>query len=303
MLGAILSNILLVSSSSHTNSHNLTSEQGLGVCLFIGGYRQDCQFNATAASAMASLMAVASASLVIPAALNFAYENKSTEESLNSILILSRGTAIILLILYVFYLNFQLKTHTRLFEESKDCAQKEKDLPKETKGSNETTKAKEAKITEEEPTRVLTPPQAILTLFILSLTIALCAEYLVSTISAISTLLGINRTFIGIIVLPLVGNAGEYISAALAASRKKMDLAVGVALGSSLQIALFVTPSLVLVGWTIGQPMSMSFEPFGAVVFFLSVIVVTGLISDGDSNYLEGAMLVGTYVYFPFTIG
>jgi Ca2+:H+ antiporter len=202
-------------------------------------------------------MAVASASLV--AALNFAYDNKSTDESLNSILILSRGTAIILLILYIFYLNFQLKTHTRLFEDSKDCAQKEKEELKEIKVSNESKEPKGTKISEDEPTRVLSPPQAILTLFILSLTIALCAEYLVSTISAISALLGINRTFIGIIVLPLVGNAGEYISAALAASCKKMDLAIGVALGSSLQIALFVTPSLVLVGWAIGQPMSMSF--------------------------------------------
>jgi Ca2+:H+ antiporter len=74
-----------------------------------------------------------------------------------------------------------------------------------------------------------------------------------------------------------------------------MSLALGVAVGSSMQIALFVTPALVILGWVMGQPMSLSFEPFGAVVFYLSVIVVEGVISDGDSNYLEGAMLVGVY--------
>ena len=143
--------------------------------------------------------------------------------------------------------------------------------------------------------RVLSPPEALVTLFVLTMTIALCAEYLVGTIDEVGHILNINRTFIGLVVLPVVGNVAEHISAIIAASKNKLDLAIGVALGSSLQIALFVTPTLVLVGWGIQQPMSLSFDPFGAIVFFLSVIVVTGLIQDGESNYLEGAMLVGTY--------
>ena len=84
----------------------------------------------------------------------------------------------------------------------------------------------------------------------------------------------------------------------MAASQHKMDLALGIALGSSMQIALFVTAFLVLLGWIIQQPMSLAFEPFGAVVFFLSVIVVLGLVPDGESNYLEDAMLVGMYATF-----
>jgi len=233
---------------------------------------------------MASLMAVSSTSLVIPAALNFAYENHDTERSLNSILILSRGTAIILLVLYVFYLYFQLKSHSKLFEES------------ETSDSQEsnTEKAKETKEPEEGPPRVLSPVEALGTLFVISMMIAVCAEYLVGTIDEVGKILNVNRTFIGLVVLPVVGNAAEYISAIIAASKNKMDLAIGVALGSSMQIALFVTPTLVLLGWIVQQPMSLSFDPFGAIVFFLSVIVVTGLIQDGESNYLEGAMLVGT---------
>jgi Ca2+:H+ antiporter len=226
-------------------------------------------------------MVVASTSLTIPAALNLAYNSNviTTEDSLNSILILSRGTAIILLILYVMYLNFQLKSHSQLFEENPDLNTQEDGKEPET--------AEQA---------TLSPPIAIAVLFAVSLLIATCAEHLVGTIDDVVQALQINRTFIGLIVLPIVGNAAEYVSAIRAAAKGKMSLAIGVSIGSSMQIALFVTPALVILGWTIQQPMSLAFEPFGAVIFFLSVIVVMGLISDGESNYLEGAMLVGTYV-------
>jgi Ca2+:H+ antiporter len=230
---------------------------------------------------MASLMAVASVSLIIPTGLNFAYDGHAVDDSLNSILILSRGTAMILLVLYVLYLYFQFKSHSRLFEDSETL------VPQD--GTDELKEPKKG------TTLVLSPPAAIATLFIVSITIAICAEYLVGTIDDVIRILHVNKTFIGLIVLPIIGNAAEYISAAIAARRNKMDLAIGVSLGSSIQIALLVTPTLVLLGWTIQQPMSLSFEPFSAVVFFLSVIVVTGLVTDGESNYLEGAMLVGTY--------
>lgn len=75
-----------------------------------------------------------------------------------------------------------------------------------------------------------------------------------------------------------------------------MDLAIGVAIGSSMQIALFVTPFLVVLGWIIGQPMTLHFQTFETVVFFLSVLVVNYLIQDGKSNYLEGCMCLGTYI-------
>lgn len=228
---------------------------------------------------MSSLLAVASVSLMIPTALTFAYNGHDPEDSLRSILVLSRGTAIILLVLYAIYLYFQLKTHSKFFEEPQS--------PNEVEGPESSEKKKEVE-------RVLTPKEALVTLFLISITIAICAEYLVDAIDDVVITLGINKAFIGLIVLPIIGNLAEYISAAIAASRNKMDLALGVSLGSSLQIALFVCPALVLLGCLIGQPMSLSFEPFGAAVFFLAVIVAQGLVSDGESNYLEGAMLVGT---------
>ena len=271
-------------------------DQCLGTCLFIGGYKHDCQFNATAASTMASLMVVASSSLIVPAALNLAFPSISlpleqtptagspTTNSLPAILVLSRGTSIILLLLYLIYLHFQLKSHTHLFCEAHD----EPETPVETDSSHNTF-PETAPVT-------LQPPMAIAVLAVISLLIAMCAENLVNTLDDVVSSLHINKTFIGLIILPIVGNAAEYVSAFRASARGKMSLALGVAVGSSMQIALFVTPALVILGWLIGQPMSLSFEPFGAVVFYLSVIVVEGVISDGDSNYLEGAMLVGVYM-------
>jgi Ca2+:H+ antiporter len=225
---------------------------------------------------MGSLMVVASTSLIIPAALNMAFDNKGTTS--NGILILSRGTSIVLLILYVLYLYFQFQTHSRLFEQADANVQ-----PEHTDARREKQEY------------ALPPQAALAALLAITISIAVCAEYLVGTIDDLAHTLHINKTFIGMIILPVVGNAAEQVTAVVAAAKDKLDLALGVALGSSLQIALFVTPSLVVLGWIINQPMSLCFEPFDAVVFFLSVLVVNGLVSDGESNYLEGAMLVGTY--------
>ncbi len=194
------------------------------------------------------------------------------QEVLKSILILSRGTALVLLVLYLIYLHFQLKTHSFMFEEPHD--ENQEDVHEEG---------------------LLTPYAATSTLFVISILIAMCAEHLVGSIDAVVESLHVNRTFIGLIVLPVVGNAAEYVSAMRAAAKRKMSLSLGVAVGSSMQIALFVTPALTILGWIMGIPMTLSFDPFGSIVFFISVIVVEGLLVDGDSNYLEGAMLVGVY--------
>ena len=258
MLGAILSNILL----------------GLGCCLFAGGYGEDCQFNATAASTMSSLMAVAAASLIIPSALHMAFNDHGVAvDSFQSILILSRGTSIILLVLYLMYLYFELKTHAQLFEQGELEAHE-----KEQGGTEEAT---------------LSPIAGVVLLFGITVLIGMSADYLVGSIDDIVDTFNINKTFIGLVILPTVGNVAEHITAIAAASKKKMDLAICVALGSSLQVALLVTPVLVILGWFVDQPMSLCFAPFETIVFFLSVLVMTGLISDGDSNYLEGAMSVG----------
>lgn len=259
MLGSILSNILLV----------------LGCCFVAGGIHNtssgtggaiEQRFNSTVASTMSSLMVVASASLIIPATL-YAALSSSSESSEANILILSHGTAIILLLLYILYLFFQLKTHADLFDEETQDEETDADEPQ------------------------MTPWAAAFVLVAVTIAVAICAEYLVNSIDSLVQTAHISKTFVGLVLLPIVGNAAEHVTAVVVALKDKMDLAMGVAIGSSMQIALLVTPFLVLLGWAIGQPMTLHFETFETVVFFLSVLVVTYTIQDGKSNYLEGAMV------------
>lgn len=255
MLGSILSNILLV----------------LGCCFIAGGVRyKEQSFNSTVASTMSSLMTVASASLIIPATL---YAVMSGDDgSDDNIMVLSRGTSIILLLIYISYLFFQLKTHSDLFDDA------------------------EAQESEDESATLLGPWAAGVVLVLVTVLVAVCAEFLVDSIDAIVTKAHISKTFIGLILIPIVGNAAEHVTAVIVAYKNKMDLAIGVAIGSSLQIALFVTPFLVVLGWIINRPMTLHFETFETVSFFLSSLVVVLLIQDGKSNYLEGLLCLGMYI-------
>ena len=243
MLGSILSNILLV----------------LGCCFLSGGiFRKEQKFNGTVASTMSSLMAVSTASLIIPATLYAVMRNSDASmDKEKNILILSHGTAIILLILYILYLLFQLKTHADLFDESED---------EDGQG-------------QEEDEVMLSPLAAATALVIVTVLVAICAEYLVDSIDSIVETTHISKTFIGLILLPIVGNAAEHVTACVVAYKDKMDLAIGVAIGSSMQIALLVTPFLVILGWIIGRDMTLHFETFETVVFFLSVLITNYLIA------------------------
>lgn len=127
--------------------------------------------------------------------------------------------------------------------------------------------------------------------------VAVCAEFMVDSISAVvSGNSGLSETFIGLIILPIVGNAAEHVTAVTVASKNKMDLAIGVAVGSSIQIALFVTPFVVLLGWCMGKDMTLYFTLFETVSLFVSAFIVNFLVLDGRSNYLEGALLCAAYV-------
>ncbi|KAA8626316.1 ChaA Ca2+ H+ antiporter [Pyrenophora tritici-repentis] len=261
MLGSILSNILLV----------------LGCCFLSAGITQhESRFNETVASTMSSLMAVASASLIIPATLYAVMHGDNKKDNLETdknILVLSHGTAIILLILYVLYLYFQLYSHHNLFA----------DVENQEGGD------------EEEEAQILSPTSAGVALVIVTVLVAICAEFLVDSIDSIVESAHISKTFVGLILIPIVGNAAEHVTAVVVAYKGKMDLAINVAIGSSMQIALFVTPFLVVLGWIMHQPMTLHFQGFETMIFFISVLIVNYLIQDGKSNYLEGAMCIGIY--------
>jgi len=138
---------------------------------------------------------------------------------------------------------------------------------------------------------------AIILLLISTALVAVCAEFMISSIDElVATDPGLSEAFIGLILLPVVGNAAEHVTSVSMALKNKMDLAIGVAVGSSIQIALFVTPLVVLLGWALGKDMSLFFTLFETVCVFVSTFIVNFLVLDGRSNYLEGALLCAGYV-------
>ena len=183
-----------------------------------------------------------------------------------------------------------MRTHKNLFDA-------EAAPPAQQTGGNaarDDDQAGDADVVEEEGP-MMGPWAALGVLVVTTVLVAQCADYLVGSIDSLVETAHISKAFIGLILIPIVGNAAEHVTAVVVAVRNKMDLAMGVAIGSSIQIALLVTPFLVMVGWAIGQPMSLHFETFETVSFALSVIIVTYTVQDGKSNYLEGAMLMGLY--------
>ncbi|KAF8859243.1 Calcium/proton exchanger, partial [Acephala macrosclerotiorum] len=236
----------------------------LGSCFVAGGWSRDTlTWTKDVTSIMSSLMMIASISLIIPSALSATFA-ESTELD-GHILVLSYVTSIILLIFYIVYLYFQMGSHKHLFTE------------------------------EDEESHDLGPIAASIVLILATVGVMVCSDSLVESIDGIVEASGVSRTFIGLIIVPIVGNAGEYATTVKASMKGKLNLAVSVVVGSTLQIALFVTPFLVILGWIIGHNMDLRFDTFETTVLFLSVVVVTCLIRDGKTNYFEGALLCGTY--------
>ncbi|KAJ3368406.1 hypothetical protein GGF31_006367 [Allomyces arbusculus] len=254
LLGSMLSNLLLVT----------------GFCFLFGGYnRFEQTFNRTAANTSTSLLGISVMSLLVPAAFVASFPTLPKDVVDAKVLVLSHGAAIILLIVYMLFIFFQLKTHARLYA---------------------------GEPADEEEVPVLTLWFSIGLLLVATILVAVCSEFLVGSIDGLTEEAGLSQTFVALILLPIVGNAAEHVTAVTVAMRNKMELALSVAIGSSMQIALFVTPLLVVVGWIINQPMSLDFQLFDTAVLFIAVLVVNYLIADGRSNWLEGVMLLATYL-------
>ncbi|KAF4846574.1 Vacuolar calcium ion transporter [Colletotrichum siamense] len=306
LIGSILSNLLLV----------------MGFCFFFGGLRRPEQyFNTTVAQTAASLLALAVASVIVPSVFD---KNDGTNNPTH-VAQLSRGTAVILLIIYASYLFFQLKTHSAVFnEESQKVAAKpwsrgglkEGALGRGLAGAGarmaqtgvrdhderaELSRIMMQRPKEDEDDDEEEDPQlhflvAVGTLAGSTVLIAFCAEAMVSSIDAVTKASGISEEFVGLILLPIVGNAAEHATAVTVAIKDKMDLAIGVAVGSSMQVALFLIPLLVIIGWGMGKDdMTMSFDLFQVAVLFVAVLLVNYLISDGKSHWLEGLQLICLY--------
>ncbi|RPB06136.1 calcium/proton exchanger [Choiromyces venosus 120613-1] len=287
LIGSILSNLLLV----------------LGMAFIAGGYnRIEQNFNTTVAQTASSLLALAVGSLVVPTAFHIAGPSNT------GITELSRGTAVILLLVYGSYLFFQLKTHCDMYNEPSEKSPKRDHIEPAGKSLvNASANVSHAvamgkprpdhQVEEEKEEPDLTLWAAIILLAASTALVAICAECLVDSIDDLVTTAGLNRVFVGLILLPIVGNAAEHATAVTVAVKDKMDLSIGVAIGSSMQIALLVIPFTVVLGWIIGEDkMTLYFDGFQVMILFVSVLLVNYLIQDGKSNYLEGNLLVALYV-------
>jgi len=154
---------------------------------------------------------------------------------------------------------------------------------------------------EEEPEEAEEPQLHIMvawaTLAISTAIVGVCADFMVDGIGAVTGPGKMSVEFVGLILLPIVGNAAEHATAVTVAIKDKMDLAIGVAIGSSMQVSLLLIPLLVVLGWIMGKDgMNLSFDGFQVAVLFIGILLVNYLIADGKSHWLEGLLLMALYI-------
>ncbi len=240
----------------------------LGAAMVSGGVRYKQQrFNRTAAGNGASLLLLAAIGLVVPALFHFTASSRGLTVERE----LSLEIAVILFIIYILNLVFSLKTHHHLFSGESD-------------------------VMHEAGEKAWSRKYSIGVLTGVTIAVAVMSELLVGAIEPAAERLGLTQVFVGVILVALVGNAAEHSTAVLVAMKNKMDLALGIAVGSSLQIALFVAPVLVFASYLFGRPMDLIFTPFEVASVTIAVLAVGYVSADGESNWMEGVMLLGVYL-------
>jgi len=241
----------------------------LGMAMLAGGWRKEKQsFNRTGAVAAGSTLFIGAVALIIPAVFNFTQMGVSVPEL--SVERLSVLVSVALIFMYAATLLFSLRTHRHLYLED------------------------DAQITKYEPRWSVM--RSILTLLVATLAVAWVSEILVGAIEPLLHALHWSALFVGVIIIAIIGNAAEHFSAVTVAHKGRIDLALQIAIGSATQIALFVAPVLVLASIVIGKPMNLLFDIFELMSIVLSVFAVNLVVSDGESNWLEGAQLVVAYI-------
>ncbi|CAA7061838.1 unnamed protein product [Microthlaspi erraticum] len=214
-------------------------------------------------------------------------EHVTTSEDGSFVVVLSRVSSFVMLFSYLAFLIFHLFS-SRLSPPPPPPPQREEE--EDVYDDDVSDKS------EEEEEAVIGMWSAILWLVSMTLLVALLSDYLVSTIEDAADSWGLSVGFIGIILLPIVGNAAEHAGAVIFAFRNKLDITLGIALGSATQIALFVVPVTVLVAWTMGIEMDLNFNLLETACLALSIIVTSFTLQDGTSNYMKGLVLLMCYV-------
>ncbi|EOY33726.1 Vacuolar cation/proton exchanger 3 isoform 1 [Theobroma cacao] len=254
LLGSILSNLLLVLGSSL-------------LCGGLANLKKEQRYDRKQADVNSLLLLLGLLCHMLP--LMFRYAAAPGIFVADSTLQLSRASSIVMLVAYVGYIFFQLKTHRQIFESQEE--------------------------EEDEEKAVIGFWSAFSWLVGMTLIIALLSEYVVGTIEAASESWGISISFISIILIPIVGNAAEHAGAIIFAFKNKLDISLGVAMGSATQISMFAVPLCVVVGWIMGIQMDLDFSLLETGCLALTIIVVAFTLQDGTSHYMKGTVLCLCY--------
>jgi Ca2+:H+ antiporter len=243
----------------------------LGLSVLIGGLRHGTQkFDRSHAGTSATMLLLAVAALVIPSLFSHNIEVVNHD----AVEYLSLGVAGVMILLYVLSLVHQLRTS----------------------GNHDHTVEDDSYSAAEQEAPHWSATKALIVLLIATAAIVWMSELLVGTVEHVVLELGITEFFLGIIIVPLIGNVAEHLVAVTVAAKNKMELSLAISVGSSLQIALFVAPLLVFISLLMGNPLTLVFNQF-ELIALMAATLIAGLVSlDGESNWLEGAMLLAIYV-------
>ncbi len=243
----------------------------LGASLLLGGLRWGTQtFDAATAGTNATMLMLVIVSLSVPAIFNMPVAGERISPA--NIILLSDWLSIVLIVIYALYLAFILRTNSSVADAAAGHGSSQMHTPG------------------------MKLPVALGILAAATVGIVVMSEVLVGAIEPTAEAWGLSDMFIGVMLVPLIGNVAEHLVAVRVALQNKMDLSLGIAVGSGLQIALFVAPLLVLIGEVIGAPMNLVFHPFELIALIGAGLIAVLVSVDGESNWLEGAQLIALYV-------
>jgi Ca2+:H+ antiporter len=254
--GSIIGNVLLV----------------LGLSVLVGGLKYQRQtFNATVTSLGSTLLALSTVGLIVPALFHWVVYRPPGTQHLMLEHELSLAIAIVLFITYLLSLVFSLYTHRHLYGAAPAHGH-------------------------EQETAAWSVTRSMVVLFAAMAVVAWMSELLVGAVEHTADQFGMTEVFVGVIVVAIIGNAAEHSAAVVVAAKNQMDLAMNIAIGSSIQIALFVAPVLVFASYLFGEPLDLLFSNFEVLAVALSVWILALIAHDGESHWMEGVQLLAVYL-------
>lgn len=268
--GSIIGNLLLL----------------LGVAMIVASHDKSEVPVTVTSRVQATMLFLAMGILLLPTVFSFRPESSTTRLDEVSALV-----AVILFVLYALSMLFILRTHRSHFEEE----------PEDKEPEDEEAEDKEAKEKEAEDkarSRTWSVKGAIVVLAVATALVAIAAEMVANSVQEAGASLGLHSGFIGFVILPLVGNAAEQFSALGLAAKDKLGVASEIAVGASMQLAMFVVPILVLLGFLTGHAFDLAFSPLELSALIIGTLLTRHLLDDGKANWFEGVMLLGLYLAF-----